>query len=128
MTASVRHLTKEELAAGLHEIRRSPKDDGVLEMIVRRPEIDTREVLEQGELDPAEGLVGDTWRTRSSRRTPDESPHPDMQLNIMNARAVALVAQESDRWPRRGSAVHRPGFERGRSTSWHAADASILGD
>ncbi len=102
MTASVRHLTKEELAAGLDEIRRSPKDDGVLEMIVRRPEIDTREVLEQGELDPAEGLVGDTWRIRSSGRTPDGSPHPDMQLNIMNARAVALVAQEKDRWPLAG--------------------------
>lgn len=102
MTASVRLLTRDELDAGLDEIRRSPKDRGVLEMIVRRPQVEVREVLEEGELDPVEGLVGDTWRTRSSRRTPDGSPHPDMQLNIMNTRAIALVAQGKDRWPLAG--------------------------
>jgi hypothetical protein len=88
----------EELEAGLDEIRRSPRDEGVLELIVRRPQLGDREVLEHGELDPVEGLVGDTWRTRRSSRTPDQSPHPDMQLNIMNARVIALVAQDKDRW------------------------------
>src|SRR4029077_11819029 len=29
-------------------------------------------------------------------------PHPDMQLNIMNARVVALVAQHKARWPLAG--------------------------
>ena len=96
--ASVRHLTMEALEAGLDEIRRSPKDEGVLALIVRRPQIDGREVLEEGELDLAEGLVGDNWRTRGSSRTPDRSPHPDTQLNIMNSRVIALVAQDRDRW------------------------------
>ena len=96
--ASVRHLTMEELEAGLDEIRQSPKDEGVLALIVRRPQIDGREVLEEGELDLAEGLVGDNWRTRGSSRTPARSPHPDTQLNIMNSRVIALVAQDRDRW------------------------------
>ena len=26
------------------------------------------------------------------------SPHPDMQLNVMNSRVIALVAQERERW------------------------------
>jgi hypothetical protein len=39
---------------------------------------------------------------RSSRRTADGSPHPEMQLNIMNARVVALVAQGKERWPLAG--------------------------
>jgi MOSC domain-containing protein YiiM len=43
------------------------------------------------------GLVGDTWLARGSSRTADGSAHPDMQLTVMNARAVLLVAQEPDR-------------------------------
>ena len=37
-------------------------DYGVVRMIVRRPDVNRREVLETGELDVAEGLVGDNWR------------------------------------------------------------------
>ena len=94
----MRHLTTEELHAGLDGIRQSPKDEGVLELIVRRPRIGEREVLDEGQLDEVEGLVGDTWRIRSSRRSKDGLAHPDMQLNIMNARVIALVAQERERW------------------------------
>jgi hypothetical protein len=93
----VKHLTMEELEAGLDIIRQSPKDDGVLALIVRRPQNGEREVLEEGELSLDEGLIGDNWRTRGSSRTDDGSAHPDMQLNIMNARTIALVAQETDR-------------------------------
>ena len=88
----MKHLTLEELEAGITEIRRSPKDLGVLELIVRRPDINVREVLQEAELDVRQGLVGDTWPIRGSSRTTDGSAHPDMQLNIMNARAIALVA------------------------------------
>jgi hypothetical protein len=102
MSTVARQLTTEELEAGLDTIRQSPADEGVLELIVRRPEVGAREVLEEGELDPIVGLVGDSWRKRSSRRTSDGSPHSDMQLNIMNARVVALVAQRKDRWPLAG--------------------------
>jgi len=87
-----------ELEAGLDEIYQSPKDEGVLRLIVRRPRVDAREVLAEGELHPSEGLVGDSWKFRGSSRTPDGSAHPDMQLNIMNARVIALVAQDKDRW------------------------------
>ena len=102
----VRHLTWEELEAGLGEVRRSPKDEGVLELIVRRPQVDAREILEEGELNRAEGLAGDTWGTRGSSRTADGSPHPDMQLNIMNARAIALVARDRGRWPLAGDQLY----------------------
>jgi hypothetical protein len=101
-----RHLTTAELEAGLEEIRRAPKDDGRLELIVRRPQVDAREVLEEAQLDLQEGLVGDTWRTRGSSRTADGSAHPDMQLNIMNARAAALVAQAKERWPLAGDQLY----------------------
>lgn len=93
-----RHLTREELEAGLDDIRESPKETGVLEMIVRRPHTGEREVLHEGELDADEGLVGDNWKSRGSDGTDDGSAHPEMQLNIMNSRAAALVAQDKERW------------------------------
>src|SRR5687768_9020532 len=64
MTFSPKHLTMTELEAGLEELRLSPGDEGVLELIVRRPRRDEREVLAEGELHPLEGLVGDCWRER----------------------------------------------------------------
>jgi hypothetical protein len=91
------HLTRDELEAGLAVIRQSPKDEGALEMIVRRPAVGTREMLEQGELDETEGLVGDSWSTRGSSRW-KRGPHPDMQLNVMNSRVIALLAQDRSRW------------------------------
>ena len=103
--AEILHLTMDQLHAGLDEIRDSPRDDGVLELIVRRPEVGAREVLESAELDLRAGLLGDNWATRGSSRTPDGSSHPDMQLNIMSSRAVALVAQERDRWQLAGDQI-----------------------
>ncbi|MGH7494410.1 MAG: MOSC domain-containing protein [bacterium] len=94
----VKHLTMAELEAGLDKIRQAPKDEGVLDMIVRRPRTNEREIQPKGELDLEEGLVGDNWRTRGSSRTGDGSSHPDMQLNIMNSRVIALVAQKKERW------------------------------
>jgi len=94
----MQHLTMEQLEAGLNLIRQSPKDEGVLDLIVRRPLVGGREVLEQGELSTVEGLVGDSWRARKSTRTSDGLPHPDMQLNVMNSRVVALLAQDKSRW------------------------------
>ena len=98
MTVTIRHLTTSELEAGLEEIGRSPENGGVLEMIVRRPQIGEREILDEGALDLAEGLVGDSWKRRSSKRTADGTPHPEMQLNLMNSRVVALLSQDKSRW------------------------------
>jgi hypothetical protein len=100
------HLTIEELEAGLDIIRQSPADQGRLEMIVRRPRVDQREILQEATLDLAEGLVGDTWKSRGSSRTSDGSSHPDMQLNIMNSRVIALVAQDKARWQLAGDQLY----------------------
>lgn len=100
------HLTTDLLEAGLDEIRRSPADVGRVELIVRRPAVDEREELDEAVLDPDHGVVGDTWRERSSGRTPDGSAHPDMQLNVMNARAAALVAGDASRRPLAGDQLY----------------------
>jgi hypothetical protein len=91
------HLRTAELEAGLDSIRSSPADVGRLELIVRRPAPNEREVLTEGRLDPAAGLEGDDWSRRKGWSTPDGSLDPNTQLNVMNARTVALVAGDPDR-------------------------------
>ena len=106
MSTTIRHLTTTELEAGLDEILKAPQDEGVVELIVRRPRTEEREVLTEAELDPVQGLIGDNWIERGSWRTPDGSAHPDMQLNIMNSRVTALVAQERERWALAGDQLY----------------------
>ncbi len=105
-TVEVKHLTMQELEAGLDQIRQSPKDEGVLDLIVRRPQPGQRETLDEGILDLQEGLVGDCWRSRGSSRTPDGAAILDAQVTVMNSRVVALVAQHSERWPLAGDQLY----------------------
>ncbi len=102
MQAEIKHLSTADLEAGLDEIRNSPKDQSVLDLIVSRPEEDAREVMELADLNVEVGLVGDTWRNRPSIRSADGKAHPDMQITMMNSRVAALVAQSKDRWPLSG--------------------------
>lgn len=103
---SVRFCSVAELEKGLDFIRESPKDCGKLQLIVRRPAVSQREILEVGQLDLNAGLIGDSWHARGSSRTDDGRAHPDMQLNIMNARAIELIAQIPDRWPLAGDQLY----------------------
>jgi hypothetical protein len=96
---TVNHPTMNELDDGLDAVLASPADAGTLEMIVRRPGVDQREVIEVGELVVGEGLLGDNYLARGSSATLDGSAHPEAQLNIMNSRAVDLVAgRDRGRW------------------------------
>jgi hypothetical protein len=100
------HLSKEELEAGLEHIRQAPREIGLLKLIVRRPNVDERELVEQAELSLSDGLVGDNWKQRGSNSTPDHSAHPEAQVTVMNVRAAALVAQSDERWPLAGDQLY----------------------
>ena len=103
---STKYLTTEELEAGLGDIYLSPKNDGRIDLIVCRPDVEKREALPEGKLDLVEGLVGDNWKARGSTSTADGSAHPEMQLNIMNSRVIALLAQEQERWQLAGDQLY----------------------
>ena len=74
--------------------------------IVRRPAVDARETLTEGELDVDLGLVGDTWVERASRSTPDGSPARYAQVTLMNARYASLIAGARDRWAEAGDQIY----------------------
>jgi hypothetical protein len=103
---ATKYLSMTELEAGMDYICQSPKDYGVLKMIVRRPVDDQREVTDQGELDLSEGLIGDNWRVRGSKHAADGSANIDAQITVMNARVIEWVAQEAERWPLAGDQLY----------------------
>jgi MOSC domain len=103
---TVTHSTLAELEEALPWLRESPREEGQVELIVRRPAVEEREILEEAELDPIEGLVGDNWLTRGSKSTEDGSAHPDAQLTLTNARMVSLIARSRDRWPLAGDQLY----------------------
>jgi hypothetical protein len=96
------HRTMDELRAAVDTIRQAPADHGVVALVVRRPEQNRREVLDEGHFNETEGLVGDTWRLRQSRLTPDGSPHPETQLTLMGVRAIGAISPDEARWPLAG--------------------------
>jgi hypothetical protein len=91
------HRTREELQAHLPELLAAPRDHGTLELVVARPAVGQRRLLDEGELDVVIGLVGDSWSQRPSSASADGGPHPLMQLNVMSARMVALLAGHPER-------------------------------
>jgi MOSC domain-containing protein YiiM len=93
------HASPEELLAGLEHIRSAPADRGTVELIVRRPAENEREVLHEAKLDAEVGLVGDRWHLGSS-------PTNDAQLTLMNARLAQVVARSRERWALAGDQLY----------------------
>ena len=100
------HADRETLEDGLDEVRRAPGEVGTVELIVRRPEVEAREVVSEAQVDLVDGLVGDCWRTRGSSSTKDGAANPDAQITVMNARVTALVARDPTRWPLAGDQLY----------------------
>jgi hypothetical protein len=106
MESTVKYLSMQELETALDHLRAAPKDEGVVHLIVCRPDVDQRKVLEVAEFDPLKGMIGDNWIRRGSSRTPDGSSHPETQVNIMNSRVIELVAGDKERWPLAGDQLY----------------------
>lgn len=94
-----RHLTLDELRAGLPDILGSPRDKGILRAIVIRPASGERRHLESCEVSLRLGMHGDHWAKGCWKSTEEGKPHPDVQVCIMNARCIQLIAQERSNWP-----------------------------
>jgi MOSC domain-containing protein YiiM len=91
-------LNATELESSIIELAASPQDNGTVEMIVCRPNLSERRVLEQADFDTDEGLLGDNWKARGSRHTEDGKAHPEMQVTLMSSRIIQAIAKERSRW------------------------------
>jgi MOSC domain-containing protein YiiM len=96
----VAHRPAEELAAGVDHVRGAPREEGVVELVVRRPGEGERELLDEGELTSADGLAGDRWRSSGG------GGNPDVQVTLMSARAADLVSGSRERWALAGDQLY----------------------
>jgi hypothetical protein len=100
------YLSEPALLASLPHIEDSPKDGGRLEMIVIRPRDKARVVLEECDVSLRLGVHGDMWAQGCWKTLEDGSPHPDVQVTLMNSRCIALLAQGKSRWPLAGDQLY----------------------
>jgi len=87
------HLSFEQLQAGMDEVLASPREEGRVRLVARRPGPGQREVLEVGQLDTEVGLVGDDWANRPGR---DGLPSLYAQVTIMNSRFAQLISADPE--------------------------------
>lgn len=87
-------LTYDELEARWLDESPSPVDDGIVELIVRRPVPEEREELDRASFSAAAGLEGDDWLRRSGKA--------DAQITLMNSRVIQLLAGDKARWAESG--------------------------
>lgn len=96
------HPNLETLETSLENIQDAPKDNGLLEMIVARPEKKQRAVLEACKLSLKGGVEGDHWAKGCWKSLPDGSPDPDVQVTIMNSRCLEHISASRSQWPLAG--------------------------
>ena len=89
------HRRFAEIEAAMADMGSSPTENGIVEMIVARPAVDQRMVLEEGVLDETHGLQGDSWETRGSSNGNADRLR---QITVMNSRILAAIAGDRERW------------------------------
>lgn len=97
-----KHRSMEELKAGLPGIKASPSDNGGIEAIVVRPDKGRRLDVRSRKISLAGGVDGDHWSKGCWKSLADGSPDPDVQICMMNARCIKLIAGSRDNWPPAG--------------------------
>jgi MOSC domain-containing protein YiiM len=88
------------LEQSLDEIRLSPADEGVLRLIVVRPAVNARAVVDEVEIDLVEGVKGDNWRARG--RWSGGPADPAAQVTLINVRAIAAISPDEAQWREAG--------------------------
>jgi MOSC domain-containing protein YiiM len=92
------HMAEQTYEARLAGILEAPHDHGRLELIVRRPAENERELLDEARLDLEVGLIGDRWAKRDER-TP---VYMQAQLTLISTRVLAAIEPDRERWPQAG--------------------------
>ena len=93
-----KHLSMEELKAGLANILASPADNGAVKAIVIRPSSGVRNEVSSCDVSLEGGVHGDHWAKGCWKTTEAGDPHPDVQICIMNSRCIELIAGERSNW------------------------------
>jgi MOSC domain-containing protein YiiM len=87
----------------LGQVEAAPSDEGLVELIVRRPAEGERDILAEARLDLKAGLVGDRWAARDVESTP---VYLSAQLTLISTRVLAAIEPDRERWPLAGDQLY----------------------
>lgn len=96
------HVTQSDIDTRMDWVLESPNDNGSVALIVVRPQTDKREILSQALFSPQTGVAGDNWQTHCWKKLANGQPDPEVQVAIMNARMIDVLAGDQSRWPLAG--------------------------
>ncbi|WP_127104285.1 MOSC domain-containing protein [Pararhodobacter zhoushanensis] len=94
--------TRAELDAAIPHIMAAPKDGAAIEQLCLRPGYGARQFVDQIALTVAGGIPGERWSTAPWLRLPDGSPHPGIQVCILQRRVLDLVWRDRRATPHPG--------------------------
>ena len=97
-TTGVRARTRDELQAALPDVLAAPKDGGTVDLIVVRPQKGQRQTPASVRLSLAGGVEGDHWAKGCWLTLDDGSPHPDVQICLMQSRMIRAIAGDIENW------------------------------
>lgn len=95
------HRSMEELLLALPDITSAPAE-GPVSAIVIREDHGLRAMVDTADMSLARGMHGDHWERGCWRSTEDGRPHPDVQVCMMPARAIAVIAGDMPNWAAAG--------------------------
>lgn len=91
-------VTQSEIDHRLAWVLDSPADKGRVELIVVRPQTNQRETPKQVLFSPEAGVAGDNWQHDCWKKLSSGQSDPDVQVAIMNARMIDVLAGDKSRW------------------------------
>jgi len=80
----------QDIAHILDHVKASPKDGGVLKLIVLRLPDEQRQTPPRATLSAEHGVTGDRWSLKTN-------PDPLVQVSVMNSRFLEVIAGETER-------------------------------
>jgi MOSC domain len=98
----MKYMTEQDIEQRMDWVLDSPTDRGRVELIVVRPKTNGRESLAQAEFSPEGGVAGDNWLTHCWKKTASGASDPEVQVAIMNARMIEVLAGDKSCWPPAG--------------------------
>ena len=93
-------VTRDQLDRALPDIMAAPSDGAAVEMLCLRPGYGARNFVDEIKVTRAQGIPGERWQTAPWMKLPDGSPHPGIQVCILQKRVLDLV------WTDRENTVH----------------------
>ncbi|MFT4716440.1 MAG: hypothetical protein ACI861_001972 [Paracoccaceae bacterium] len=89
-----------DLQAAVPDILAAPKDAALVQMLCFRHDYGQRDFVNQIELTPESGILGERWGKAPWLKLEDGTPDPRIQVSILGRRVLDLV------WPNQANTPH----------------------